>query len=243
MEARDPQLSQAYREAAHPEPSPALDASILDAARRAVASPPRRHRPAWLAWALPLSSSAVLLLGLGLLFEMQRQAPEALAPPPAATPADPAERMEAMAEARGTTPAAKVDSVDRAETAAGSAPRPDDLPAAPDAPKPFPAGPGAPLEAAPMASRDGAAALAEQPRQAAPAPGASPPLPAPALENAPAPDQSLAKRQAAPLPVEQWVERIRRLLREGRQEDARHALAELRRTHPDFVPPEDLKDL
>lgn len=32
MEERDPLLSQAYREAAHPEPSPALDARILAAA-------------------------------------------------------------------------------------------------------------------------------------------------------------------------------------------------------------------
>ena len=76
MQPHDSQLSQAYHEAAHPEPSPALDARILAAARQAVV--PQRRRPAWFGWAVPLSTMAVLVLGIGLLFRMQLEAPETL---------------------------------------------------------------------------------------------------------------------------------------------------------------------
>ncbi len=87
MEERDTQLSQAYRDAPHPEPSPALDARILDAARQAVAKPTGRRRSPWFTWAVPLSTAAVVVLGVTLLFEMQRQAPEVLQSPTAMPPA------------------------------------------------------------------------------------------------------------------------------------------------------------
>jgi hypothetical protein len=76
MQPHDSLLSQAYREAAHLEPTPALDARILAAARQAVV--PQRRRPSWFGWAVPLSTMAVLVLGIGLLFQMQLEAPETL---------------------------------------------------------------------------------------------------------------------------------------------------------------------
>ena len=87
MKERDTQLSQAYRDAPHPEPSPALDARILDAARKAVAKPAARRRSPWFAWAVPLSTAAVVVLGVTLLFEMQQQAPEVMESPTATPPA------------------------------------------------------------------------------------------------------------------------------------------------------------
>lgn len=86
MEERDPLLSEAYRDAGHPAPPPALDAAILDAARRAVAPAPRRR---WFAWAAPMATTAVLVLGVSLLFTLRREAPEVLreAPPSPAIPA------------------------------------------------------------------------------------------------------------------------------------------------------------
>ncbi len=77
----DPQLSQAYRDAAHPQPSAAVDARILDAARQAVAVAPVKKRSRWSFWAVPLSSAAVLVLGMTLLFEMQYQAPRVMDSP------------------------------------------------------------------------------------------------------------------------------------------------------------------
>lgn len=53
MEERDPHLSQAYREARHLEPSPGLDARILEAARQALARPKPTGRSRWFTWALP----------------------------------------------------------------------------------------------------------------------------------------------------------------------------------------------
>ncbi|MBK6744419.1 MAG: hypothetical protein IPG66_16225 [Hydrogenophilales bacterium] len=86
MEHRDPNLSQAYRDAPHPEPSSALDARILNAARQAVAKPAVRRRPTWFAWAIPFSSVAVLVLGVTLLLDMQQRAPEVLESPTAPPP-------------------------------------------------------------------------------------------------------------------------------------------------------------
>lgn len=86
MEHRDPQLSQAYRDAAHPEPAPALDARILDAARQGIVKPAVRPRPAWFGWAVPFSTAAVLVLGVTLLFQIHREAPEILESPTAPLP-------------------------------------------------------------------------------------------------------------------------------------------------------------
>lgn len=98
MEERDTQLSQAYRDAPHPEPSSALDARILEAARQAMAKPTARRRPSWFAWAVPFSTAAVLVLGITLLFEMQRQAPEVLESPTAIPPAVSLEKAETATE-------------------------------------------------------------------------------------------------------------------------------------------------
>lgn len=86
MEHRDPQLSQAYRDAAHPEPAPALDARILDVARQGIVKPAVRPRPAWFGWAVPFSTAAVLVLGVTLLFQIQREAPEVYESPTAMLP-------------------------------------------------------------------------------------------------------------------------------------------------------------
>lgn len=83
----DSRLSQAYREATHPEPPTTLDDRIMEAARQSVLRPPRPRRSRWFAWALPLSSAAVLVLGITILLEVQRQAPQFMEPPSAA-PAD-----------------------------------------------------------------------------------------------------------------------------------------------------------
>ena len=40
---------------------------------------------------------------------------------------------------------------------------------------------------------------------------------------------------------EQWAEKIRQLVREGRGEEARKALEELRGRYPDYALPDDLR--
>ncbi len=251
---RDPQLSEAYRDADHPAPSPALDAAILDAARRAVSPPPRRR---WFAWAAPLATTAVLVLGLSLLFNMQWEAPETLreaAPPPpqaaldatppasAAAPADSAAKPAPAAQAKAPVAAEGPPVAKRGM----AEPAPVPMPVSPDresasqeasalagaapAPRPFPAEVAAVPQSAPASPRPAAAKasadLAER-REAATAPSRpAAPAAGPAAEG-----------------PEPWLERIRQLVKEGRLEEARKSLEEWRRRYPDWAVPEDLKGL
>lgn len=269
MEERDPLLSEAYRAAHHPEPSKALDAAILDAARQAVARPVRR-RAAWLAWAMPLSGTAVLVLGLSLLLRIQEEAPqtlrEALPPPPAsreqAGPAGPApanspvaqaERAEVQAtkpampatrdEARQATPPTAA--ADASMPASSAAPESAPL-KAPAEPGAFPGAPSQPMPA-PVAAEmahgtaHGTAHDSANAELKAESAARTPRL---AGSAAPAPSQSLAKSRAAPgESPQQTLETIRRLLRDGRIAEARKALAGFRERNPDYVLPEDLQRL
>lgn len=286
MEERDPLLSEAYRAADHPEPPPALDAGILDAARRAVARPARR-RAAWFNWAVPLSTTAVLVLGIALLFQVQREAPDtlrdALTGPASPHRAGPAPAMEPRAESPAKP--VPVDRVPRgADSAAGGSTTAPTMGSAPSRPAPTPAlsSPEADrrqqaADAALAESRSGsseAAAPEPRPFPAQPAPAlevqagsqavSAPPLPgraaeggtrvapaaAPASESsrpagsvfskAPAGVKSEGMEKATP---EQWVERIRQLMAQGRIVEARVLLAEARKRHPALELPEDLQAL
>ncbi len=281
MEARDPLLSQAYRQADHPEPSQALDARILAAARRAVAKPVRR-RSAWLNWAVPLSTTAVLVLGITLLFRIQQEAPETLreAMPSPASPAspapaqpDPTRPFPPASPAESAAQPALAGKASRAADAAVSSGvarggiRGDMKPApagpasgsvpAHDMPAPSSPGQNAASEAAVKSFAEAAPEPRPFPAQTAPTPlttGLSSqdnarmerpaPAAAPVREAAPAFSQGMSKLKAASPEregPEQWVEKIRRLLREGRTDEARKSLEELRKRYPGYGLPEDLK--
>jgi hypothetical protein len=284
MQMHDSELSQVYRGAKHPEPSPALDACILAAAQAAVA--PQRRRPAWFGWAVPLSTTAVLVLGISLLFRMQLEAPETMRedmPPLPALELDagqdvnPAESPAPVA--RSAAPAAKA----MAERKA------DRTPAAPklrSAPTVATAVPESTANEAEIASVTSAPAAAEEraaiapmlpPRPSSVADSAAAPAPASAPAAAAAAGASLTKEyairaeretatkflspDAAPASAaglkqgmsrmqaatpsaespEQWVESIRKLLREGRIEAARKSLEALQKRYPDFPLPPDLE--
>ncbi len=278
MEERDPNLSQAYRDAAHLEPSPALDARILDAARQAVAKSAVRRRPFWFAWAVPFTSVAVLVLGVTLLLDMQQRAPEVLESPTATPPAirldipesspTPAKPAEIGVPPRHEKAARPATSVARTASArSGSTPQaatthssegvnevlPQPFPIQPsppfppqqaakaearEAPKPAPA-------AAPEAARATGAAGSMADRSADTM-SAPPPVMAPVRGGVPALGGALEKRMATEAiqnTPERMVETIRRLISEGRQDEARKVLDKLRRTYPGFELPEDLKGL
>jgi hypothetical protein len=132
MQMHDTELSQAYREAKHPEPSAALDARILAAAQAAVA--PQRRRPAWFSWAVPLSTTAVLVLGISLLFRMQLEAPETLRkdmpPLPALESApSPATSVSDAPADRSVAPAATAQAIaERKTDQTSAAPKPSSAP-------------------------------------------------------------------------------------------------------------------
>jgi len=115
-------LSQAYRDAMEyeDEPSPAIDAAILAAAHRAVASRPQAVPPAgpplrFTRWQLPLALAASVLVGVlvATLFVSEKtepgvpalaHAPQALPvpeqPPPAQISPSPQESMDVMVESK-----------------------------------------------------------------------------------------------------------------------------------------------
>ncbi len=243
MQERDPCLSQAYREAEHPAPSSALDARILAAARQAVAPPPRR-RASWFGWAAPLSTVAVLVLGIGLLFRMQQDAPETLreaVPPPATQPA-PAAALPPPAAPGQASGSGKL-------APRRSAPSPAAQPEAADSMAAMPereVAREASAVATQSAENKAIPTQADQAGAAAPAPAASN-LGAARADRAPAPAFSpgMSKRKATSEvddSPEQRVEKIRRLLRDGRIEEARKTLDELRDRYPAFVLPDDLSE-
>jgi hypothetical protein len=281
MQPHDSLLSQAYREAAHPEPTPALDARILAAARQAVV--PQRRRPSWFGWAVPLSTMAVLVLGIGLLFRMQLEAPETLredmpplpalesdaspAPSQAQAPAaqaklearlqdqddrtPPAPRMaatphETAANKAKQAPAASAPM--EAEVAAAIAPMIEAMPA-PMPPLKFSsdadvAAVQAPAAAPAPAAAAGASLAKESAIRAEKESAAKAVSPSAAPVSAARLKQGMSRMQAAtPLmeSPEQWVESIRKMLREGQIEAARTRLQELRKRFPDFPLPPDLE--
>ncbi len=73
-EPRDDLVSRAYREMPGDAPSPALDAAIQAAARRAVGSRPGGGRR----WQAPLSIAAVLALAIGVSLQVEREKPIAV---------------------------------------------------------------------------------------------------------------------------------------------------------------------
>ncbi len=240
MEERDPILSEAYREASQAEPAKLLDDRILAAARAAVA-PKRQRRSRWFAWAIPLSTAAVLVLAVTLILDMQRQAPpHGLEGLPAETPSltmnDSAPAAKAEAEhiaspaKREVTPGASAarPGPARAEEAAPPAI------ATPEA-NPFPAQRAA-RQAAALAESRNAAAAGSVAVESSPAFGAA------AKAQSAAPDTSTVEADHAPTSgPEVRVREIRRLLREGRDEEAHKALLGLRRQYPDYPLPDDLK--
>ena len=262
MQPHDSLLSQAYREAAHPEPSPALDARILAAARQAVV--PQRRRPSWFGWAVPLSTMAVLVLGIGLLFRMQLEAPETLREdmPPLPVIESNASREASPGASPATSPAPAPDA--RSAAPARLEDKADRVPPAPTVAAAAPESAANKAEHATVASAPAAAevgaAIAPMPEAPAAAAGASlakehairteredaaktvrpsaAPLSAARLK------QDMSRMQAATPLVEspeQWVESIRKLLREGQTEAARIRLQELRKRFPDFPLPPDLE--
>jgi hypothetical protein len=177
-------------------------------------------------------------------------------PPP--EPAAPKPEMDSSPKTRASSAAPRT---------SGTTVAPVDQMATEAAPQPFPAQQGAmpapppppPVMAKPEtreAPRPAASATPEMARSAGAAAnmadhaadtmGAPPPAMAPERARAPAVGAAMEKRMAAEPVVEtpeRMVETIRRLMREGRLDEARKELEKLRRNYPGYALPEDLKGL
>lgn len=108
-EPRDERVRAAYREMPDEGPSPALDAAIQAAARRAVGSRPGGARR----WQVPVSIAAVLALAIGVSLQVERERPMVVdgtpvssgsAEYPVAPPAPEAEAVAAPAKPAASSP-------------------------------------------------------------------------------------------------------------------------------------------
>jgi hypothetical protein len=253
MDENDPDVSRAYREAAHPGPGPALDAKILAAARATVARPKPR-RGLWRRLAVPVSAIAAAVVATTLAVLMEQE-----------TQRMPTVRQPASESAPSTAAEPTAPTADRAEMpAAGEAgalmrqsppvPQPTPAAAPPRAPArgetEAPAAAPAPAET--FAGRPGPEAGAMEKPAGKPAPPESTGGATAESMPEPAGDAAGTMREESRIGVralgkavaggpEALVERIRQLRQAGRQAEARSLLEELQRRYPDFTLPEDLR--
>jgi hypothetical protein len=269
-ELHDAKLTALYREDAQQMPSPAADAAILAAARRAVgAGPQRRPLLLRLRWLTPLLAAAtVAVIAIGIVRMIP---PEEIASPGA-------ERFRAPAPASAPTPATApanspkpAPAPDTAASAPAKAAAREDRPVrlkqrqvareAGDSSAFVPAPPAAPapprsIAAALEATAERAPAARYEAPAAAPA-AATPPPPALAAAqsapSAPAAAGAMVARKslAAPMPSQdasvtrdpvKWINAIRELRNAGRRDDVARELAEFKRRYPDYELPVDLRD-
>ena len=234
---RDDRVSSAYRELPGAGPTPALDAAIQAAARRAVGSRPGGARR----WQIPVSIAAVLALAIGVSLQVDREKPlqvdgtpvssgsaeypvvqaapekeERAAPasPPAAVPTPPTPAAQDML-AKEAAPVIEV------KRFAPDPPRAEVPP-----PAPAPAATLGRIASPPAAA--GAAATADSMRAA--------PQGARRAKSEASRDANLQEKSLADAPdtPERRLERIAELRSRGLHDEADRALTEFRRAHPGY---------
>jgi hypothetical protein len=261
----DDALGALYRGLPREEPPPALDAAVLAAARRSVASTPTRR------WAAPAALAAVLVLSVGVTLRVAEERPDAqlqpaVPPPQAPVEAAPAEKVaeapsvripdtsvskdlpaqEAQPPAR---PRAAAPAAERRAPTPPQATRAEDRAAArPPADPPITFAPSPRADSAPpppaISPPDPAAQSAPSERPAARA-EARPAAPAmsPAAGASDVRMQRLSKSASAESSLapaaaqtpEAWLERIAQMRAQGRHKEADESFAEFRRQHPDYA--------
>jgi len=255
---RDPHFDAAWRAASREQPSAALDAAILSAARRAAGAGPQpadvREATRPERWWWPLAAAASIgAVALGILQLVATERAGAPAAERAIVSDMPAERSSAPARARlpepstPPTPAPSPAASGKAGARQESAPsrketdrlqRNDAPPAA--APRATATTPPA-VQAAPTPPPAGGVAAGSA-RGAQPFPGGAvaPPLmqrdaaPPSALGKVmPAPATGARTAERAPLPVAEWIALIRKLRSEGRTAELTREVAAFRAAYPD----------
>jgi len=264
LDQRDPRLDEAYGRTPRETPPAELDDRIRAAARRAIGAGPQSlearaeaaRQRSWTArWRVPLSIAATVVLAVTLTLMVQdeerRTGDEAS---PHTRPFAPA-----LEKAPPATPPADAQRADREAAPASAAPvaAPKRAASPPPREEPATAAKPAALEMRRQSLESAPAPVPATPA-AAPAPAQSRPSAAPPAASAPEPpsgglsdsmrrERALGERPAratrdagATRSLEEWIEEIRRLKKEGREAEAAAELAELRRRHPDYVLPADL---
>jgi outer membrane biosynthesis protein TonB len=242
----DPALDRLLRADAGASPPTELDAAILAAAHRAVASAPRETRGAeatrpW-RWWMPLAAAATIgavAIGVLQLTPSGRESaptvvsdmpattnPQVAAPVPSPTPPPPVQMQPSAPKVTTDTPAPRASAPVRrkaSEPAAAPEPFPADRARSAQEPAQAPASPPpAPAAAARSAPADPMNAESARRDAGQSAAGALDRAVAPALAKSAIKDESEARR------ADEFVARIRRLRFEGKMEEAARELAAFR---------------
>jgi hypothetical protein len=242
MSEHDTEYSRLYRQASVETPSAALDAAILKAARDKLAKPTQPVRSYWSRWMAPAGLVATLVLGVyvTLLVERERPANEgmvvdrvearkpaetkagnmALESSPSVSIAEPPRQRSDKEETSGSIQ--KKDAPAPVQTAGSGAPR-----SAPTAAAPFPSLQPGMIEERALDDRN---SVAVETRRAA------------ALSAAPAAAGAtgMLRSKAAARTPEARLDEIRRLKREGLDQEAAAQLESFRKEFPDYPVPKDL---
>lgn len=218
MSEHDPHISALYRKTGNIEPPATLDEAVLASARRAVRQ--RRNR-----WMLPLSTAAVLMLGLTVLLKLNSEwqpGPKLEDGAPASTPHE-----EKLAEAPARMMAKK------------SAPAPSKSQA-------LTAQPSTTITEQP---RQTARAKSEDAESQSIAADTAP------MTNSTMHETEIRKEAGSPvisgmaqaeqevLEPKPWLEKIRKLIEAKKPDAAKKELKAFRKHYPDYKLPDDLKAL
>lgn len=245
-----------YRALPQDEPPSSIDATILAASRRGLATKPARN------WLTPVGLAAVLVLSVGVSLRVADEKPEALRlePPAAQVESPPAKPTVGPDAGPAESPSAR-EMPAKAPVADRMAPAEKQEPPA-STPAPAPErraqrnAAEAPAAAAGAMQDSARQEKAPQERSASRPAADQPPITfappprvdtdAPAASSATAPDvraRTLSKSASAESALagaaaqepEPWLERIARLREQGRHKEADESLAEFRRQHPDYA--------
>jgi hypothetical protein len=209
------ELAALYARLPRAEPGDALDAAVLAQAARVV---PVRRRPRW---PVALGSAAVLILAVGVAWQVRDTSP----PSPAGRSAAPSSSVYAPKAVPLPAPAAPTEP----PSAPVPAPPPQSSPAAPAVSM-------APVEPAPPAASREATLRRYESATAADRRVSE-------VGAVQAVDRLDAGQRAPGLAPDDRVGEIRRLLDHGRRDEALRRLRELRRLYPRYDLPQDLRDL
>lgn len=224
-------LSSLYAQSTTDEPPSAIDKKILQAGRNAIEKKTGGTGPFSGSWKIPVALAAVLVLAVGVsitlerktgsaLYRVERYAPEASSPSPAAR-SSPAKKKE----------------VERSRQSGGAQPKqPSAEPMLETAPT------GKDQESKPAPSEPAAADVMQAPgkpeaEQVAPAGNAAAGL---------MKQQEAETKSAEPMQPEaaaRWLQSIRDLVKQNKTAEAKQQLADFRRVYPEYPLPEELKNL
>jgi hypothetical protein len=222
MLEHDPHISALYRKTGNIEPPASLDETVLANARRAVRQ--RRNR-----WMLPLSTAAVLMLGLTVLLKLNSEwqpTPklEDSAPTSAANEDKLAEAPIRMMAKKAAPAPAETRALKSAPPSIATAPR-DEQPRKTAREKTEIAKMlGSASDTAPIS--DSAIQQAEKSKDTE-----SPVI------------TGMAQAEQKVLEPKEWIKKIRKLLEAKKQDEAEKELKAFRKRYPDYKLPDDLKAL